>query len=1008
MRWRYRPFQAAAIAALAALITACAAFAPLYDRAMQQALTDIAIAHEAPSVVGLQLSAEQGEPEYAGGPAPTLPTPEDLLRRVPASTQDHYLGPIVGYSADVRPLPEGVQDPAGSITWRDGQCDHLTFVDGACPTGPGDIAVSKADAKIFGYDVGTTFRVAGDSRSATLTVTGVYEQEAGDYWFGLVLTGYSGVSDPVSGIRQHDVWLTPRETFDSRSLPLLPGLSSSVDLPLDSDNVGVDDVLALSDDLAVIEDQAKHDARTQAEVHVVTGLPDIAQDIRDQTEQSRVTVPLLMAQLGLLAVVVLWLVLLAVTEQRRPEVALARLRGRGRKGARGLLLGELLPVALVGVVPGFVAALLGAWFARTVMLPGDAPFEIRLPVAAAVLLAVVVLTLVTVVAVARIVREPVATLLRRVPPRQTRWGLGVADALVIAGCGALVVAFATGSLDGPIALAAPGLLAIVVGLVMAHLTAPTASIVGRRLLRRGRVRAGVSVLDAARSPGTRRIVAVVTLASALAVFSADAYVVGDRNRASAAEQEAGAPLVATVSGNNLSAMRDAIDEVDPDGQELTPVVSVRPSGDGPTTVAVVPDGFRSIALFPGGAPPASTWDPLAVPDVDPIELTGPELTLDVRDSTLKSTRIDGGPNPVSIGVDLVRNGETLHTTLGHLDRTGDFRLTKAVSCTDGCYVTGIWVGTLPGASIKGTALLSSGQIDLTPADQWVDVVDDDNGIFQADDQGADELSITVQSPGTTVFTLPHAWVPGIVPTLVPPGGDDATDLTVVGLDGQQRDAKAVGTLDPVPGSGPDSNVVNLDLIGRGSGVTSLADIEVWFAHDDPALLDELTTALDDRGIAVADVTTLGDVRATYDDTVAAWSLQLSGLVGAVSLLIALLVLLVSALSGWRFRTRDLAALRMSGVPGRSIRAMSVAGQLPAVLVGVVVGSICGVYGAQLALPIVPLFATAPEVSTLDLDTAWSAVVVAAVLALVVLGLGASLIGRALARRSEVRRLRETL
>src|ERR1700712_2174567 len=110
MRWRYRPFQAAAIAALAALITACAAFAPLYDRAMQQALTDIAIAHESPAVVGLQLSAEGGEAAFAGAPPPRRPKPEDVLAKVPDSTQAYYLDPILGYSADVRPLPQGVQD----------------------------------------------------------------------------------------------------------------------------------------------------------------------------------------------------------------------------------------------------------------------------------------------------------------------------------------------------------------------------------------------------------------------------------------------------------------------------------------------------------------------------------------------------------------------------------------------------------------------------------------------------------------------------------------------------------------------------------------------------------------------------------------------------------------------------------------------------------------------------------------------------------------------------------
>jgi hypothetical protein len=160
VRWRYRPFQAAAIAALAALITACAVFAPLYDRAMQQALADIAIAQEASAVVGLQLRAEAGEAEFRGGPSPTLPGPEEVLRKVPADAQAYYLDPILGYSATVRPLPQGVQDPAGSVTWRDGECDHLTFVDGDCPADAGDIAVSTADARIFGYDVGTTLRVA--------------------------------------------------------------------------------------------------------------------------------------------------------------------------------------------------------------------------------------------------------------------------------------------------------------------------------------------------------------------------------------------------------------------------------------------------------------------------------------------------------------------------------------------------------------------------------------------------------------------------------------------------------------------------------------------------------------------------------------------------------------------------------------------------------------------------------------------------------------------------------
>jgi ABC-type uncharacterized transport system permease subunit len=201
--------------------------------------------------------------------------------------------------------------------------------------------------------------------------------------------------------------------------------------------------------------------------------------------------------------------------------------------------------------------------------------------------------------------------------------------------------------------------------------------------------------------------------------------------------------------------------------------------------------------------------------------------------------------------------------------------------------------------------------------------------------------------------------------------------------------------------------VNLDLVERGSALAPLAQVEVWLADDDPGLLASVEAALADHGVAVTTTRTLDDVRTSYDDSAATWSLQLAALVGVAALLIALLVLVVSAVSSWRFRTRDLAALRMSGVPGRAISSLAVATQLPAVVVGVVAGALAGLAGAQLALPIVPLFAEAPEVSTLDLDTAWGAVVLAALTALGVLGAGSVVIGRAMARRSDVRRLRES-
>ncbi|WP_395695338.1 FtsX-like permease family protein [Nocardioides sp.] len=1022
MRWRYRPFQAAVVATLAALVTACAVFAPLYDRAMQQSLVDLTLEQAPPVTDGLQLSAVYADAVGFGrSSTQPPPPPETVVTKVPAGVRSSFGTPVLGYAATATRLPGASHDPIGELRWRSDVCDHLTIVAGSCPDAAGEVAVSEADVDNFGLRPGASFRIAavgaGDvhvhGRSTRLTVSGVYRQRPDDYWMGQILTGRSGLVSPTPPTQvQHDVWLTGRETFDSGLT--LPGASSTVDLAVDPDAVGVDELLRLGSAVRTLADENRL-TEQGATISVHSGLPALADQVRDQRAQSRVTVPLLMAQLGLLTVVVLWLVLLAVTEQRRPEVALARLRGRGRRGARGLLLGELLPVVWVGVVPGVLLAVVGSWVARTAVLPGDAPFELRVPVLGAVLLSVALLTVVTVLAVTRVAREPVATLLRRVPPRRAGWTLGVAEALLVAGCGSVVVVFATGGLDGPAALAAPGLLAVVVGVVLAHLTSPTAAVAGGRLLRRGRVRAGVSVLDAARSPATRRVVAVVTLATALAVFSADALLVGERNRASAAEQEAGAAMVASVRGTDLASVRAALAEVDAGGRLATPVLRVvPPSNSARETLAVVPGEFARIALFPGGAPPNAAWQRLATPDTSPVTVVGTRLAVDVDPSTLRSVGVGGDRQPVEVGLDLVTDaGEVLHATLGDLAPGADrARFTSDLSCRDGCYVTRITFTSLPGASIDGAATFSplrtdAGQYPLGPADQWVDVADGD-GEVRAAGRG-DDLTVVVRGAGSQTVALPQAWLPDDLSALVAgdlPPGTDGNGFALAGVDGQDQPARRVASVVRVPASPPNTSVVNLDLAVRGRPVAANDQLEIWFAADDDALLDRVTAALRDRGVELGDVTRLTDVRRSYDESTAAWSLQLAALVGGAAVLIALLVLVVSAASSWAVRTRDLAALRMAGVGRGPVTTMSVAAQLPPVVVGVVAGTVAGVYGAYLALPIVPLFADAPLVSTLDLDIAWGPVLGAAAAALVVLGAGAVRVGRTMARRAGLRRLRE--
>ncbi|MGB0102250.1 MAG: FtsX-like permease family protein, partial [Nocardioides sp.] len=496
-RWRYRPMQAVAVVALAALLVASVAVAPLYFRAMQQSATRVVLEQATVVSRGVQLSQT---PDQAG----VRPDqPEQVAGTLPDDLHEHLEPPVLGLATSASTTTADGRLPVGALAWSSDQCAHVTFSDGGCPTAADEIAVSGPDAKNFGLRLGRTVTATGPedddgaAASGPLEVVGIYEQVPSDYWFGQSLTGRSGVTSPgPPAVLQHDTWLTARETFGSGD-QAFPATISSASFPLDPERVGVDELQALGSGIDGLDTQTPESG--VAPVTVLSALPSLDDEVQAQVEQSRVTVPLLTAQLGLLAVVVLWLVLAAITELRRPEVAIARLRGRGRTGARRLLLAELLPLALVAALPGAALAVLVVAVASRTVLPGEPPLELRWPFVAATLLGIVLLVVVTVLAAARVAREPVDRLLRRVPPRSGRWALGATDAVLIAGAGGVVVVFAAGGLEGPAALIAPGLLAVVVGLLLAHLTMPTSAALGRRLLARGRVRAGVSVLDAARN-----------------------------------------------------------------------------------------------------------------------------------------------------------------------------------------------------------------------------------------------------------------------------------------------------------------------------------------------------------------------------------------------------------------------------------------------------------------------------------------------------------------------------
>ncbi|MCH8627816.1 hypothetical protein MM440_08460 [Arsenicicoccus piscis] len=128
----------------------------------------------------------------------------------------------------------------------------------------------------------------------------------------------------------------------------------------------------------------------------------------------------------------------------------------------------------------------------------------------------------------------------------------------------------SGTVTGPVALVAPTLLAVAVGLVLAHLMVPLAARIAVRRSADGRVRSTLVALAIARRPTVRRTLAIVTVATSLAAFSAAALVAGDLNREQRAAVETGAPVVLTTDAHRVGPVVEAVQAADPGGHRAPP------------------------------------------------------------------------------------------------------------------------------------------------------------------------------------------------------------------------------------------------------------------------------------------------------------------------------------------------------------------------------------------------------------------------------------------------------
>jgi hypothetical protein len=797
------------------------------------------------------------------------------------------------------------------MAYRDQLCEHVRIA-GSCPSAPDEGILNTATAEVLGLRVGQQLalhRTDGDTPEL-FRIVGLYDMvdPAGDYWADDLFR-----ADPSSNAEPP--FFVPLEVFAHAVAPTLVYDATLPDALLRGDG-GYD----LAGRLRQIDYQFGVGHLHLVSFATLQLLGDIQADrhaIYEGVLISAVTV-LLLAWLSL-AVAGRY-----TGRARRPDVALLKLRGSTRFALLRLTLGQQIVPVLGGVVVGVPAGLVLARELTGLVTTGkDARTAFTLSAigaAAALVGALVVL----VVAELAALRAPVALLLRDVPPRRRGWRGDVVDAAVAAL--AVAAAYQARATHDPrfgpiVALAVAVLLARLVGLLAAGVAASN--------LRAGRLRTGLTAVQLARRPGVDRVLALLVVAVALIGTAGHGFLAAADARGAQAARELGAPRVLTVQAPNREALLHAVHVADPNGKSA--MAAVVNATTQPPVLAV--DASRLTAI-------GATVDagPLLAPHRAAVVATAAQVGLDVRSN---------GPQKVAIDASFVneRSG-IVRTAKFAVPRPGRQLLTAPLpGCADGCRFVSFSLnaGT---ATIWGLFQENPDRVLLQPATlsdprRWRG---DFTGTLGADATVAAKEGLTLAArydqdlaglPPATKAYLVDAPLP--LPAIVagrPPRDAVLSDPTVRAFGGERlpiRVVRSVGAL-PVIGRGV---LIDLAAAARASvGVGASGTAQVWLsATAGPEVVDRLKA---NGLVVVADQSQPARRQqlAHGGPAVIAWA-SLAAAIAAV--LLAAAALAVALAVDREPQAAGLAALRVQGLTARAARAVTVAGPIWLVALGVVGG-----------------------------------------------------------------------
>ena len=953
---RWRAGQSVAVLVVAIVAMGGAALGPLYAGSAEDSLVrdDLATAPPVSTAV-LTRGSIAGQTEYS---------PTALRDAVEKRAADPALDPWYGPGTLGLVVHDGSAEFDGHVLgvaqvgWHRGQCGGITIVKGHCPSGSREAMISTRTVATFGVPLGSVLRVgiSPDVAQDSVRVVGTYDAATASpaVWGLDTPAQFAPARSEGPPDRIDEIVVDETTMLDSTG-----DLAAVSDRVINASSVHLVDLPALR---AAVEATTAPDnvtSQTGPRTTSASSLPEHLDALTPKLDAVASAAFAVTAQLVLLAWFVLFLVVAATSDERAGEIALAKLRGMSRRSTLRFGLAE--PVLLV--VVALPIGLLLAWAADTLLahnyLVSGTSVALTGVVALALLVCFLGAVAAAVLAARGILSAPVLEQLRRTGGRKARLVRSTAvDAAAVALAVAGIYELKTGGADA-LALLAPGFIALAVGLLAVRALPALARIEVARTRASSSVASFLSSRNVARRPGGLRIVVLLTLAVALAVFAVDGWMVAAANRSNVARAEVGSAEVLHVHASSPGALMSTVAAADPSGtQALAAVVTSNGTGG---LLAV--DASRLSAV--------AAWDPAwagsssasIAAQLHPAQPAKPILVRGSLRFTADFERTSGDTSLLFFVGVRDATGTPSEMLIGPLapgsaSYSLDLPTCRETPCSLMYFSFSHPVG-VPATAVSGTVVMTevrdaSGAIDLAsggptgwrsgattaaiPVSGGAEVTSSSSGAATVRIDG-DERNDSAVEVADHPLALPV--LQGSNQPVVETGGPYAA---TTGLDGRTIAANVTGTgvLPRLLTQGTTADLTYA-IAATGIGFDPL-DYQVWLS---PSATPEVRAKVATLGVWSTD--SVAATEATLARSGPALALRLFLVTALVALVIGAGTLLANVYVVIRRRAYELAALRALGADHRVLVRSARREQIVLALSGTVLGAVAGLVAASFAL-----------------------------------------------------------